>query len=113
MTKDDKLIESMFDEINETTVKPDGKVEVKLVNPSPEEVEIAVADFVRSWREFRILDPMRYGDAGWWQALQYLALANDRLMEAFCGRDRSPASVKQFHRWRLHLADGRRYTVDA
>jgi hypothetical protein len=68
MTKDDKLIESMFDEVIETSIKPNGEVEVKLVSPSAEEVESAVADFVRSWREFRILDPLRYGDAGWWDS---------------------------------------------
>ena len=28
MTDDDKLIESMFDEVIETTIKPDGEVEV-------------------------------------------------------------------------------------
>jgi hypothetical protein len=103
----------MFDEVIETSVKPDGEVEVKLVSPSAEEMEHAVADFVRSWREFRILDPLRYGDTGWWQSLQYLALADERLKEIFCGTDRSPASVKQYHRWRLHLADGRRYRTDA
>jgi hypothetical protein len=39
-------------------------------------VEAAVADFVRSWREFRLLDPMRYGDIAWWNALQYLAISD-------------------------------------
>jgi hypothetical protein len=110
---DDKLIESMFDEIIETSVKPDGEIEVKLVSPSPEEVEHAVADFRRSWREFYFLDPMRYGDIGWWDALQHLALADSRLKEIFCGRDRSPASLRQWHRWRLHIADNRPYITNA
>lgn len=112
MTDDDKLIKSMFDEVIETSVKPDGEVEVKLVSPSAEEMEEAVADFVRSWREYRLLDPMRYGDIGWWKALQYLAISDDRLKEYFCGRDRSPSSIKRYHVWRLHLADGRRYKTD-
>ena len=111
MTDDDKLIESMFDEVTETSVKPDEKVEVKLV--SPEQMEQAVADFVRSWREFWFLDPMRYGDVVWWEALQYLAISDDRLKQCFLGSERSPASLRQYHRWRLHIADGRPYKVDA
>jgi hypothetical protein len=123
MTEDEanKLIETMFDELYETKKKPLGSVETKklltdaeqIAQMDSEEMERAVADFVRSWRDFRGLDPMRYGDPTWWRALEYLALANSRLKDAFCGQDRSPASIRQHHRWRLKLADGRRYRTDA
>ena len=43
----------MFDELIRTTVKPDGEVEVELVQPDPKEMENAVADMVRSWRDFK------------------------------------------------------------
>ena len=116
MTEDeaDKLIETIFDELYETKKKPDGSVDTKkIAQMDSEEMERAVADFVRSWRDFRGRDPMRYGDPARWRALEYLALANSRLKDAFCGRDRSPASIRRYHRWRLKLADGRRYRADA
>jgi len=45
--------------------------------------------------------------------LEYLALADSRLKEAFCGRDRSPLSISQYHKWRLKMINGRRYRADA
>jgi hypothetical protein len=107
---DDKLIESMFDEVVETSVKPDGEIEVKLVSPSPEEVENAVRDFVNSEREFRLLHSRPDGatDSGrpgilWWRALERLACADSRLKDIFCGRDRSLASTNQWHKYKLSL----------
>lgn len=95
----------------------DGKVTVTDV--PAEEVENAVADFVQRHRQFReansrpdiATDP----NAGiqWWRALEYLALADSRLKECFCGRDRSPASVRLYHRFRLKMIDGRRYRTNA
>ena len=111
----------MFNELIRTTVKPDGEVEVDLVQPDPKEVENAVADFVKSAREFRILhscpdaatDPERPGIL-WWRALERLACADSRLKDIFCGRDRSPASIAQFHKYKLHLIDDRKpYRADA
>lgn len=60
-----------------------------MTNVPAEEVENAVADFVRSVREFGDLNSR--GDiatdlnAGirWWRALEYLALADSRLKECF------------------------------
>lgn len=107
----------MFDQITETRIEPDGKVTV--TNVPAEEVENAVADFVWSVREFGDLNSR--GDiatdlnAGtrWWRALEYLALADSRLRKCFCGRDRSPASVRLYHRFRLKMIDGRRYRTNA
>ena len=109
----------MFDEVFSTS-KPDGEVEVKLVSPSAEEVEQAVADFVRSWRDFRrfdlrpdaATDPERRGIL-WWRALESLALADSQLKNIFCGRDRSPASIAQCHKYKLHLIDRKPYRADA
>ena len=120
MTDDDRLIESMFDEVVETHVGKDGSVEAKLVSPSAEEMEEAVADFVKSAREFRDLNsrpdaataPERPGIL-WWRALEWLALADSRLKDVFCGRDRSPRSIRQFHKFRLKMIAGRRYRTDA
>jgi hypothetical protein len=110
----------MFDEIIETTVKPDGKVEVELINPSPEEVENAVRDFVNSEREFRLLHSRPDGatDSGrpgilWWRAFELLAFADSRLKDIFCGRDRSLASIAQFHKYKLSLISGKRLRADA
>ena len=83
----------IFDQITEMRIEPDGKVTVTGV--PAEEMENAVANFVRSAREFReansrpdiATDP----NAGirWWRALEYLALADWRLKECFCGRDKA------------------------
>jgi hypothetical protein len=111
----------MFDELIGTTVMPDGKVDAELVQPDPKEVENAVADFVKSAREFRILHSCPDGatDSGrrgilWWRALEWLAFADSRLKDIFCGPDRSPASIAQFHKYKLHLIDDRKpYRADA
>jgi len=109
----------MFDELVSTTIKPDGTVEVNLVSPSAEEVENAVADFIRSERDFRELnrpsaatDPNRIG-IEWWKALEWLALADSRLKNIFCDRDRSPRSIAAYHKYRLKMIAGKRYRTDA
>jgi len=112
----DETVDSMFDEVIETTIKPDGTAEVSLVDDAVQEMENAVADMARSWREFRDLNvkgPCVIDDYAWWKALMYLSLAEDRLKEAFCGRDRSPASIRQYHKFRLKMIAGRRYRTDA
>ena len=110
----------MFDEISETTVKADG--EVRLVSPSPEEVESAVRDLVNAEREFRLLHSHPDGatDSGrpgilWWRGLERLACADSRLRDIFCGPDRSPRSLAQYHKYKLHLLIDRKkpYRADA
>ena len=116
----DETVDSMFDKIVETKVMPDGTVEVNLVSDSAEDMENAVADFVQSYRQFRETNNLRPDAAteanlgmAWWKRLEYLALADSRLKECFCGRDRSPASVRHYHKYRLKLIDGKRYRTDA
>lgn len=111
-----KTEDSLFDEIVETRIAPDGTLEAGLKPDAEQEIENAVADMMRSWRDFKDANgdyPIAVWGYKWWKCLCYLALAEDRLKEVFCGRDRSPASVKQYHRWRLKMIDGRRYRTDA
>ena len=111
-----KTEDSLFDEIIETRIAPEGTLEASFKPDAEQEVEIAVADIVRSWRDFKDANgdyPIAVWGYQWWKCLCYLALAEDRLKEAFCGRDRSPASIKQYHRWRLKMIDGRRHRTDA
>jgi hypothetical protein len=110
----DDEIASMFDEV--TVSGRDGKPladEKAAQKEAARQLELGVADLKRAWREFKFLDPLRYMDADWWDSLQYLALADDRLKQAFCGSDRSPASLRHYHRWRLHVVDGRPYKLNS
>lgn len=110
----------MFDEIVSTKIE-DGKVavETEVLSPDPEEVEKAVADLTRSFSDFNAImsrgvdpvDPVK--SLGWWRATEYLMLANNRLKDIFCGRDRSPASVKAYARFRSKVLEGKRYRPDA
>lgn len=113
----------MFDEEIATLIKTDGTVEQKkwLAEDvlQAEEAEAAVADLIRSWRRFKEMDASVAATSGaqlgieWWRAVEYLALADSRLRDVFCGPDRSPRSVAQYHRYRLKLIDGKRYRTDA
>ena len=111
-----KTEDSLFDEIIETRIAPEGTLEASLKPDAEQEMEDAVADMVRSWKDFKDANgdyPIAVWGYKWWKCLCYLALAEDRLKQAFLGRDRSPASVKQYHRWRLKMINGRRYRTDA
>jgi len=107
MTKTgDGSMDSMFDEIVETKIAPDGAVEVNLVSPSAEEVLNAASDLFQSWKDFRNLNtegPLAAHDDQWWKRLEYLALADSRLKDLFCGRDRSRRSIRLYHEYRLTL----------
>jgi hypothetical protein len=107
----DETVDSLFDEIIETRIAPDDALEASLKPDAEQEMENAVADMVRSWTEFKEVNgeyPIAVWGYNWWRCLSYLALAEDRLKQAFCGRDRSPASIRQFHCWRLKMIEGRR-----
>lgn len=101
----DYLIESMFDEVTEVTVQSDGEVEVTPVYDA-KQVEDAVADFIRFERDFREInsrrdaatDPSRFPGMEWWKRLAWLSLADDRLKDIFCGRDRSPRSIATYRK---------------
>ena len=117
MKAGDETVDSMFDEIIETRVGADGKLEAGLKPDAAQEMEASVADMVKAWKDFKDANGDQYPIAvltcNWWKALVYLALAEDHLKEQFLGRDRTPASIKQYHRWRLSLCDGRPFRTNA
>jgi hypothetical protein len=108
---------TMFDEIVRTEIKPDGTVEASLVEDPAQEMEACVADMTKAWKDFKDANGDQYPIAvwgyAWWKALVHLALAEDHLKEQFLGRDCSPASIKQYHRWRLSLCDRRPFRANA
>jgi len=119
----DAEIATMFDEVQTVEMvngKPRISDEQTLREMDEKEMENAVADFVRSAREFLQLntrpdlatDSQRPGIL-WWRALQWLALADSHLKDCFCGQDRSPQSIQRFHCWKLKMIDGTRYRTDA
>jgi hypothetical protein len=111
--------ETLFDEIITTRLAPDGKLEASLKPDfaAAQEMEASVADMVKAWKDFKDANGDQYPIAvwtyNWWKALVYLALAEDHLKEQFLGRDRSPKSIAQYHRWRLSLCDGRPFRANA
>ena len=111
-----KTEDSLFDEIIETRIAPDGTLDASLKRDAEQDMKDALADMLRSWKDFKDANgdyPIAVWGYEWWKCLCYLALAEDHLKEAFLGRDRSPASIRQYHRWRLKMLDGRRYRADA
>jgi hypothetical protein len=108
--------ETLFDEIVRTEIKPDGTVEASLVDDAAQEMKAAAQDMVRCWEDFKAASPEYPKGAWscqWWRALVLLALAEHRLKEGFLGRDRSPKSVAQYHKWRLSLCDKRPFRSNA
>lgn len=106
----------MFDEIAEVHVSPDGTVEAKLVDDAVQEMENAVAEMAKAWRDFRDADaegPSACHGYRWWKALMWLSCAENRLKEAFCGRDRSPRSVALYHKYRMRIVGGKSLRADA
>ena len=111
--------ETLFDEIITTRLAPDGTLEtsVKFDFAAAQEMEISVTEMQSAWADFKKANGDQYPIAvwtyNWWKALMWLSCAENRLKESFCGRDRSPASIKQYHRWRLSVCDGRPYRTNA
>ena len=120
--KMDAEIASMFDEVTEVKTvngKPMISDEETLRQMDAEEMANAIADLTRSFSDFnaimsRGVDPVDPEKSlGWWRATEYLMLANNRLKDIFCGRDRSPASIRQYARFRSKMLEGKRYRTDA
>jgi hypothetical protein len=111
---DNDKVDNMFDEIIRTEFKENGEVKVELVSPSAEEMEFAVADFVRSFKDFkRVNRPDGFMSNEWWRCLEWLALADSQMKDQFCGRDRSPQSIAAYHKYRMKLSGGQSYRADA
>jgi hypothetical protein len=112
----EKTEDSLFDEIITTRITPDGTVEASLVEDAAQEMAASAQDMVKAWKDFKDASadyPKGACSYGWWKALVYLALSEDHLKQQFLGRDRSPKSIAQYHRWRLSLCDGRPYRANA
>jgi hypothetical protein len=104
----------MFDEIAVVRVAPDGEVEATLVGDAAQEMENAVAEMTKAYRDFRDADGPGAAHAySWWRSMMWLSCAENRLKEAFLGRDRSPRSVAQYHRFRMDVIYGRKLRADA
>src|SRR5271155_1003467 len=112
VTDDEKLLETMFGGgLIKATATPDDTDEVNLVSPSPEEVLDAASDLFLKWKDFRNLNvegPCAIHDDKWWKALQWLALADSKLKDMFVGSDRSPRSIRIYHRYRLSIVASQR-----
>lgn len=127
MTEDeaDAKVATLFDEITTTKVemvhgKPRATDEQTIRDmEAQKEMEDALADLVRSFKDFTAImergvepiDPVK--SVGWWRALEWLALAESRLKEAFVCGDRSPASIRQYAKFRSKMLEGKRYRTDA
>lgn len=118
MKTGDETVDSMFDEVVETKIAPDGTLDASLKPDDAQEMENAVAEMQAAWKDFR--DANADGNSaawgyGWWKSLMWLSCAENRLKEAFLGRDRCPASIKQYHRFRLRAVwnNNKPYRADA
>ena len=111
--------ETLFDEIVRTEIKPDGTLEpsVKSDFAAAQEIENSMAEMQSAWADFKKANGDQYPIAvwtyEWWRALMWLSCAENRLKEAFLGRDRSPASIRQYHRWRLSVCDKRPFRTNS
>lgn len=113
MPTDDELIKSMFDEVAEVTVKPDGEVEVKVLEPSAEqEMAAAIENLQGAWKRFKVIN--REPNAPhhpahrieWWRAIDDLGIADGRAREAFLGGQHDPVSIRLYAKWREHWLTG-------
>jgi hypothetical protein len=110
---------NLFDEEIATLIKTDGTAEQKrtLLDDmlQSEEAENAVEDFLTSWKRFDKLKDsgIDHRANSWWVALEFLALADSRLKAVFTGDRRDAVSIKQYHKYRSKLIDGKRYRTDA
>jgi len=102
---DDELIATMFDEIKE----------VRMVNGKPrvtDEQTVADMDAEEMKNSVAEIDASVAATSGaqlgieWWRSLQYLALADSRVKEAFIGGDRSSRSIRLYHQYKLRLIEG-------
>ena len=123
--KDDEIITSMFEEpqtVEMVNGKPrisDAETLKELAASEAKEMEEALAEFLHHAKAFILInDPFVHMNVGrpgveWWRALEWLALSESRLKTAFCGNDRRPQSIRQYHNWKLKMLEGKRYRTDA
>jgi hypothetical protein len=114
----------MFDEVIETTIKPDGTAEVK---PPATKETLAKAEFaeacdeyVRAAKRFEKIDRIAKAHQGipdnlcaWFDALEQQYQADKRLWLLFVGADRSRRSNLMYCEYRKMLLSGEKSRADA
>ena len=125
MTENDAnaKVATVFDEITKVEMV-NGKPKISDAQQiadleAQQELENAIADLIRSFKDFNQImshgvdptDPVK--SIPWWRCLQFLALADSRMKEAFICGDRSPVSITQYAKFRSKMLEGKRYRPDA
>jgi hypothetical protein len=112
MKTGDETVGSMFDEITETKIAPDGTAASKRYVTDDEtirEMDFAEAcdEMVRSEKQWRKLesDPRR-DVVAWFDALEARYEADKKLWQLFTAGDRSQRSNKMYNEYRLILLMG-------
>jgi hypothetical protein len=114
----------MFDEVIETTIKPDGAAEVKplATGETLAEADFAEAcdEYVRAARKFEKLDRIAKAQKGvpdnlcaWFDALEKQYQSDKRLWLLFVGADRSRRSNLMYCEYRKMLLSGGKLRTDA
>ena len=112
---------SMFDEIVKTEFKPDGSVEVELVEDAfaAEELEQACDALVKAEKRLQQVasQPEVARDsklnALWWNLMEQAYLADRALWELFTGKDRSVRSNQMYNEFRKLLLEGKSLRANA
>jgi hypothetical protein len=125
MKTGDETVDSMFDEITETKIAPDGTATSKRYVTDDEtirEMEFAEAcdEYVRAARKFEKLDRVAKAQKGipdnlcaWFDALEEQYKADKRLWLLFVGADRSRRSNLMYCEYRKMLLSGEKLRADA
>jgi len=114
----------MFDEIIETTIKPDGTAEVKplATGETLAEAEFAEAcdEYVRAAKRFEKIDRIAKAQQGipdnlceWFDSMEAQYVADKRLWLLFVGADRSRRSNLMYCEYRKTLLAGKSSRADA
>jgi hypothetical protein len=112
----------MFDEVIETTIKPDGTAEVKplVTEEVAAEMEFAQAceAFVAAEKAFCKANATVRVDSSadvcrWWDLLEARYETEKRVWQLFIGGDRSPRSGRMYLQFRETLLSGRSTRADA
>ena len=114
----------MFDEVIETTIKPDAKAQVRTLFDERElagtEFGEACEEYVRAAKRFEKLDRVAKAQKGipenlcaWFDALEEQYVTDKRLWLLFVGADRSRRSNVMYCEYRKMLLSGEKLRANA
>ena len=114
----------MFDEVIETTIKPDGTAEVKPLATgetlAATEFNEACDEYVRAAKRFEKIDRIAKAQQGipdnlceWFDSMEAQYVADKRLWLLFVGADRSRRSNLLYCEYRKMLLSGGKLCADA